>query len=254
VVQIRKAAQVLQNVVTYTVVIAVDNPGGQLLPGMTANVKLIVGEKPNVLKVPNTALRFRPAGVRGEPKEPKETKTKIKAAKDPEPAAASAEGQASLESTRGQLIQSLGLTEEQQRKLDRVLEESRQERKALRAEAPASDERKARARKIKESTTARIRELLTPDQRARYDQLSDVAAADGKGADGKGVDGKAGVVGRVWVLDASGGLQPIALRLGITDGSATEVLKGDLKEGQSVIVGTTGVGTSRGGSSGRIRL
>ena len=255
--QIRKAAQVVQNVVTYTVVIAVDNPGGQLLPGMTANVKLIVGEKPNVLKVPNTALRFRPAGVRAEPKEPKETKepkTKIKAAKDPEPAAASAEGQASLESTRDQLIQSLGLTEEQQRKLDRVLEESRQERKALRAEAPASDERKARARKIKESTTARIRELLTPDQRARYDQLSDVAAADGKGADGKGVDGKAGVVGRVWVLDASGGLQPIALRLGITDGSATEVLKGDLKEGQSVIVGTTGVGTSRGGSSGRIRL
>src|SRR5207237_3083724 len=68
VVQIRKAAQVLQNVVTYTVVIATDNPGGRLLPGMTANVKLIVGEKADVLRVPNAALRFRPAGVRAETK------------------------------------------------------------------------------------------------------------------------------------------------------------------------------------------
>src|SRR6266498_1089308 len=61
VMQIRKAAQVVQNVVTYTVVVAVDNPGGRLLPGMTSNVKMIVAEKPSVLKVPNSALRFRPA-------------------------------------------------------------------------------------------------------------------------------------------------------------------------------------------------
>src|SRR5439155_1029342 len=63
VVQVRKAAQVTQNVVTYTVVVAVENPGGRLLPGMTANVKLIVGEKANVLKVPTAALRFRPVGI-----------------------------------------------------------------------------------------------------------------------------------------------------------------------------------------------
>src|SRR3989475_2322577 len=60
--QIRKAAQVVQNVVTYTVVVAVDNPSGRLLPGMTANVKLVVAEKSSVLKLPNAALRFRPAG------------------------------------------------------------------------------------------------------------------------------------------------------------------------------------------------
>src|SRR3989475_12767917 len=60
--QIRKAAQIVQNVVTYTVIVAVDNPGGRLLPGMTANVKLVVVEKPDVLKIPNAALRYRPAG------------------------------------------------------------------------------------------------------------------------------------------------------------------------------------------------
>ena len=61
--QIRKAALVVQNVVTYTVVIAVANPTGKLLPGMTANVKLIAAEKPSVVRVPNAALRFRPAGA-----------------------------------------------------------------------------------------------------------------------------------------------------------------------------------------------
>src|SRR5215468_6288485 len=61
--QIRKAAQIVQNVVTYTVIISVENPGGRLLPGMTANVKLVYAEKPSVLKVPNAALRFRPAGA-----------------------------------------------------------------------------------------------------------------------------------------------------------------------------------------------
>jgi HlyD family secretion protein len=58
--QIRKAPQVVQNVVTYTVVVAVDNPAGTLLPGMTANVRFVTAQKADVLKVPNTALRFRP--------------------------------------------------------------------------------------------------------------------------------------------------------------------------------------------------
>jgi HlyD family secretion protein len=60
--QIRKAPQVVQNVVTYTVVVAVDNPAGRLLPGMTANVRFETARKSDVLKVPNAALRFRPAG------------------------------------------------------------------------------------------------------------------------------------------------------------------------------------------------
>lgn len=61
VVQIRQAPIVQQNVVTYDVVIAVANPDLKLMPGMTANVKILVAEKENVLKVPNAALRFRPS-------------------------------------------------------------------------------------------------------------------------------------------------------------------------------------------------
>ena len=57
--QLRKAPLVVQNVVTYTVVISVDNPGGRLLPGMTANVKLVYDQKP-ASEGANAALRFRP--------------------------------------------------------------------------------------------------------------------------------------------------------------------------------------------------
>jgi HlyD family secretion protein len=58
--QIRLNPTVQQNVVTYNVVVAVDNADGKLLPGMTAHVEVTVGRRNNVLRVPNAALRFKP--------------------------------------------------------------------------------------------------------------------------------------------------------------------------------------------------
>jgi HlyD family secretion protein len=58
--QIRKAPEVVRNVVTYRVVIATRNPELLLLPGMTALVEIVVRETDEVLKLPNAALRFRP--------------------------------------------------------------------------------------------------------------------------------------------------------------------------------------------------
>jgi HlyD family secretion protein len=59
--QIRIAPITVQNVVTYDVVITVDNEDLKLKPGMTANVSIIVANKSGVLKIPNAALRFRPS-------------------------------------------------------------------------------------------------------------------------------------------------------------------------------------------------
>jgi HlyD family secretion protein len=59
--QIRIAPITVQNVVTYDVVVLVDNRDLKLMPGMTANVSVIVAEEKGVLKIPNAALRFRPA-------------------------------------------------------------------------------------------------------------------------------------------------------------------------------------------------
>jgi HlyD family secretion protein len=73
--KIRLNATMTQNVVTYTVEVDTDNSGGKLYPYLTANVTFIVGERKNVLLVPNAALRWTPkisqvmAEFRGSPKQ-----------------------------------------------------------------------------------------------------------------------------------------------------------------------------------------
>ena len=59
--QVRNAPITVQNVVTYDVVIKVDNPELKLKPGMTANVSIITSIKKDILKIPNAALRFMPS-------------------------------------------------------------------------------------------------------------------------------------------------------------------------------------------------
>jgi HlyD family secretion protein len=58
--QVRFSPETVQNVVTYTTIVTVENPEKKLLPGMTATVSIIVGEAKNVLRVSNAALRFTP--------------------------------------------------------------------------------------------------------------------------------------------------------------------------------------------------
>ena len=243
--QIRKAAQVVQNVVTYTVIIGVDNPGERLLPGMTANVKLVYAEKPNVLRVPNAALRFRPAGDTapvtppggrgGQPggggEAPRGSGQRAGGGDGP---------RLSPEQMRERLITSLGLTPEQQKKLEPILNDSRQQMQALR-EAPEA-ERQQRAARVRESTRARIREILTAEQRVKFDEAP-------------AIQPRGGTAGRVFVLDNDGKAKPIPLTIGISDGTSTEVAGGDLQEGQEVIVGLQGAGgPQRPGASGTPRL
>jgi HlyD family secretion protein len=57
--QFRLAATVVQNVVTYNVVLDVENKDEMLKPGMTAQVRLVVGNRQNVVRIPTAALRFR---------------------------------------------------------------------------------------------------------------------------------------------------------------------------------------------------
>jgi HlyD family secretion protein len=69
VVQVRSAPIITQNVVTYVVVVNVDNADLKLKPGMTANVSIEVARKDGVLKLPPAALRFKPKTAADEPRE-----------------------------------------------------------------------------------------------------------------------------------------------------------------------------------------
>jgi HlyD family secretion protein len=61
--QIRKAPEVVQNVVTYTTVVSAPNPDLLLLPGMTAQLRIVVSNTGEILKIPSQAVRFRPNGA-----------------------------------------------------------------------------------------------------------------------------------------------------------------------------------------------
>src|SRR5512132_1512699 len=141
VMQVRKAPQTVQNVVTYNVVVSARNPEGRLLPGMTANVRLVVDQKENVLKVPNAALRYRPPGEAPE----------ASVAAGPLPSG----GQGtppSVEQVRDRLVKSLGLTPEQEKKLEPILQEGRDKFRALMARSPSDGERRIEGQNIREAS------------------------------------------------------------------------------------------------------
>jgi len=163
------------------------------------------------------------------------------------PGGATASGQPSLEQMRDRLVRDLKLSADQQKKLEPILQDSRKQFIALQSSGLAEPDRRARAQKLRDAARVRIREILTPEQQTRYDEMSGVSGEDRRG----------GVAGRAWLLGPDGKPAPVQLTLGLSDGTFTEILRGDLKEGQEVIVGLAG-GAVRGApqpqSGPRLRL
>ena len=242
VIQIRQAPQVIQNVTTYDVVLSAQNQELKLRPGMTANVRLVVDQKSSVLKVPNAALRFRPAGVEGEAP-PSRGKAQAAALLEPGDGAGR-----SGDPIRDRLVRELDLTDEQQRKLDPILRERQQKLAAVHAggKALAKAERRSQQQNIRDAAREKIMELLTKEQRARFEpSMVDQPAARRERS------------GSVWVLGPDGEPKAIIVRLGLADANATEILEGELSEGQQVIVGSTerpAPRTGRGQSSSSLKL
>lgn len=231
--QVRKAAQVVQNVVTYIAVIATSNADLSLFPGMTANVRIIVDTRDNALRIPNAALRFRPAGAsdaRDAGAPGKDTKDKAGKA-----------GQGSQgEAARERLTKELDLNAEQQAKVEVISNETRDKIRALGADDPA--ERRRQVERLRSESRARIAELLTPEQRARYEAMGAARRSAGVSS------------GRVWVLDAQGRPKAVAVRTGLTDGTYSEQVSGEVTEGVQLITGTVEQGKGKAQSAGGPRF
>ncbi|TAK66882.1 MAG: HlyD family efflux transporter periplasmic adaptor subunit [Betaproteobacteria bacterium] len=226
VMQVRKAALVVQNVVTYIVVISAANPDLQLLPGMTANVRITTDQRDNVLRLPNAALRFRPAGF-------SETGAPGATGGDA-PAAAAAAGGNTGQQLRARLVSALDLDAEQQAKLEPIFADLRQKLGGVR-ELPEADRAKAGER-ARIEMRARIMEILRPEQKRKYEEI--VAESTGRAS------GASTGRGRVFVADAGGTLRAVNVRTGLSDGSMTEIATGELKEGDQVVIGTAQAGSS----------
>ena len=210
--QIRKSPVNVQNVISYTVVISAANPDQSLLPGMTANVRVVVDSRDNVLKVANAALRFRPAGP-----------AELKSAANPEPVQQT--GGAAAQQFRQRLLDELKPDESQKAKLEQIFDNVRQKLAQVRDIAKEADRRK-QVERIRAESRARIAEILTPGQKAVYERL--LGELGGRSAS---------ATGRVWAPGDDGQPKPVDLRVGLTDGTSSEILEGPLKEGAPVILG-----------------
>ncbi len=236
--QIRKAAQNVSNVVTYMVEVDAPNPRKELLPGMTANVRIVTDTRNDVLKVPNAALRFRPAGASAQRISATDNAGASRRGAAPGSAQEAAPGRGQNSAQRAQLEQELQLSEEQKGKLETIYAGQRDKLAAAR-EAPQEERQKIMQRSRSDMRT-QITEILTPEQRKKYEAIS----AEQAGRRG------ASAPGRVFVLDDSGQPKEVTLRAGLTDGSMTEVSSPNLKEGMSVV---TGVVQSQGASAAPAR-
>ena len=215
----RLGAQTIQNVVTYVVVISAENRDQRLMPGMTATVRLITDRRDDVLRAPNAALRWRPVG----------------AARGTDTATAPPAGQGGrgggfvgLDQIEPVLAKELTLDETQRAALGRIVEEAREQLRALRAAGLPPDQLRARMGAARQQTDRRIAAILRPEQtpaweawRAQRNAAATVAVAQG----------------RIHVLDADGTPRAIAVRLGIGDGSVTEIAGEGLAAGQELVVG-----------------
>lgn len=266
--QVRKAALNVANVVTYVAVVTFSNNDGRLLPGMTANVRVVTDQRESTLKVPNAALRVRIAGVEPAPYAPENVaadaapagaagqngseKPAAATAPTPTPAPGGAgrpggQGGGAAAEFRNRMAGELKLTPEQLEKVDAIYASMRPRFMQLR-DLPDAERGRARER-ITAEVRARIGELLTPEQKQRYVAL----AAESSG--------RTITRGRIYLMGEDGKPKAFNARLGITDGSSTELVvapnspeAAELKEGAAVITGTVAPGSpatpSRTGASG----
>jgi HlyD family secretion protein len=228
--QIRVAAASTNNVVTYPVVVAVDNPNGQLLPGMTANAEIAVSEHHDVLTVPNAALRFKPAEGVVVPRLERR-------------------GSGSLIDDLAAASASLGLDAAQQQALDAALAKLR-ERAAARQRAGggrtggpqaapgtvvvlgSGGDLQAQLRQRMQERIQRefadFRARLQPAQAVQWDAI---------------LRRLAGARRVPLYLLVNGQLRQVQVRVGDTDGTSTEV-SGNLQPGDAVVLGKTAPGAA----------
>ena len=178
--QMRLNPQNVQNVVTYNVVIDVGNPEQKLKPGMTANLTITIDERNNVLKVPNSALRFTPPDVTAQ------------------------KGGTGAGST-----------------------------------ANSNGQRRQGARQQPDSTNGPANgNTASQGDSQQSGRLAPASAPV-----------LAGQTRLVWVLGQDGKLQSRRIKVGLTDGISTEVVEGNLQEGEMVVTGQTLTSASKAQSS-----
>jgi HlyD family secretion protein len=299
--QIRLSPQNSQNVITYNVVIDVQNPDLKLKPGMTANLTLTIAERQDTLKIPNAALRFWPQSVPQEKRRellrggdtqagpgagteagkggakgaaPKDAMAKDAGKDTGQSAGSGARPQAGNIEQRGKQAdgQQRGMDGGERRlapgggggqsgsdgggerrwggrgnQADGQQADGHQgaagggERRAWRDRGNQADGQQGAPDGARRAGTGG--RAAGPGAAGGGERRDQTGRGAFSGADGAGNRPASSTSpfqevrrGIVWVLGPDNKPQPRVVKLGITDGTATEVIEGDLKEGETIIL------------------
>lgn len=228
--QVRMNSTVVQNVVTYDTIIDFQNPDMKLFPGMTAYVTVPVATARDVLKIPNGALRFKPDM---DPKEIRALYEKY----------GISTGRTGGEKQESAAANSAPTKESSGQAATAPAEQSGNEKRGMNGGGMNRGGENAAAR---EGGGGRGRRS-NGDQRgggtavaggAPSGATTGGAPANGAGRSGRGGSG-GGDFAVVWKLNADKSLQPVKVRAGITDATFTELVNGDIKEGDQLVTGSS---------------
>jgi len=255
--EIRLNSQTAQNVVTYNVVISVDNTSLKLKPGMTANITLGVGEADHVIRVPNSALRYKPQG------DAVNNVIQPAANNGQQQPAVGSKGSSSgaSQTNRFANIDTTGMSPQD---VDIV--------KKLSDRSLSSDDRRGLMQQLSDDARQKVREQMQMGGGRQQGQQpggdNSKKQNTGKGnsgvtKDAVGVPVQKGYVASgispeaaqkiqfpeprtdvhrqatIWTLDKNNKLTQHNVTIGLTDGQYTEIVSGDLKDGDIVVIGQT---------------
>lgn len=229
--QVRMGAQASGSGMAYTIIVEAPNEDLALRPGMNARLRIITERRPEVLRVPNAALRWQPANSR------------------PILAGASGNGQAvtlsvDAENPAGpfvdpatspfgvawfeQMKTDLGLTAPQTREIGALAEAMRRE---MQDASPDPAQRREAMRAARQRFNRAVEPLLTASQRQTFRMLVEARR-------NRAIGDRRNIVmlGRVHVLDDRGVPRAVTVRIGATDGQLTEVMGDELSSGDAVVV------------------
>lgn len=210
--QIRQQPITVQNVVTYTTVIEVGNPEQKLRPGMTANVSILVARRDDVLKVPNAALRFKPSA---------------------------------------DVSKLLGLKPEEKGRMGGAVAAGNGQRESTGTASASGSPAPGMAgggAATGDSARARKWQRMGGAQGGPSDSMRAAWRREHGGAgdsNGGGQRRARTAPVRVYVQVAPGQVKPVVIKPGLSDGSFTEVLSGDLQVGQTLVTGVLTNGQSK---------
>jgi HlyD family secretion protein len=245
--QVRLQPQVVQNVTTYGTVIDVPNPDLRLKPGMTANVKVEIAKRSDALRVPNSALRFRPtaevfaalnqpvppevqygAGGRG-----RNAQNSQGGSNQPGGQGSAFPQQATPAPTTSGESPSTGPGQgrgfDPARMMDR-----------FKSMAPDEQRQFIERMKGRGQDVSAFEKAATPAPKPKPGPPETAQTIDALFAPLPVVESR----GRIWLF-MNHQLKPVAVRLGISDGTNSELLSTELTQNTEVVTGVTGVGTVR---------